>query len=90
MKKKTAEFVDATDLFEGCDKAWDYFCDSDPDCSWGNNNRTLVTADTIFDALHDFDGDVEDEEEEELGRQIDTVLERVKELGDDFYVDLEN
>lgn len=86
MKRRTAEYVEATDLFEGCNLAWESFCDGDPDCSWGNNNRTLVTADTIFDVLNEVDV----EEGMELKRQIDIVLDRIGTLGDDFYVDLEN
>jgi hypothetical protein len=79
-KIKTVNFVDATDVFDGCRTAWSLFLEAGPDCSFGNNNRTLVTADTIIDALHECDEHPE----------VDTVLERLNELGEDFYVDLEN
>lgn len=78
MKKLTAEFVEASEVFNGIPLAWEEFANSDPDCSWGNNNRTLVLPDVIIDAL---------EESEEP--QVAVAMKRLSELGD-TYVDLEN
>jgi hypothetical protein len=43
------QYVLASDLFEGLPKLWDRFCQSEPAFSWGDNNRSLVTAESILD-----------------------------------------
>ena len=95
MKFKTVEFVEQSDLFENCRLAWNAFVDSDPKCSWGGNNRTLIKASYIFSILDMYDYDEDEKDYEKLKNQIQTVLERI-ELSFranpliDFYVDLEN
>ena len=96
MRIVTTSFVEASDLFENCLEAWDVFCNSDPNCSWGDNNRTLINASYIGSVLEDYD--VDEDSSPDLSEQISTVLKRIKETGgqlqdgsnDDFYVDLEN
>ena len=83
MKRHTCEFVQASDVFKECHHAMEAFAESDPPCSWGENNRSLVTPEVIINALKEIDAeDVQDE--------VDTVLERLKALPTDLYIDLEN
>lgn len=84
MKKETCEFVRASEVFSGCRKAWDAFCQSEPECTWGSNNRSLVTPDVIITALESCCP-----EEEEDQPEIETVIARLEGLGQ-TYVDLEN
>lgn len=79
------EFVEASDVFKDCQEAWTCFADSEPDCSWGNNNRTMVTPNTIIESLEE----AHFEDEPNLEKEIDVVIKRLKELGQ-MYVDLEN
>ena len=82
MIKQTCVFVEASNVFKDLPLAWNCFSESEPDCSWGDNNRTMVTPDTIIDALENADCDgCEDE--------VASVIERLKSLGE-TYVDLEN
>ena len=82
MAINTCQFVLASELFSGFEALWDEVTDSAPDASWGSNNRSLVTTDAIIDHL-DACGEV-DEDDLEMLRQ------RVAELGEGLYVDLEN
>lgn len=84
---KTTVFVEASDLFKNCRGAWNAFTISEPNCSWGDNNRTLINASYIASVLEQYDSE---DDGEEVARQIQTVQDRIKELKDDFYVDLEN
>lgn len=82
---QTCQYVEASYVFKDCPLAWDVFSNGEPDCSWGDNNRTLVTPDLIFNLL--------DERSAENGKrakaQIKTVLKRLVKLGQ-TYIDLEN
>jgi hypothetical protein len=51
MKINSCAFVAASEVFDECPLAWNLFCNSDPNCSWGDNNRTLVTGDVIRSVL---------------------------------------
>ena len=84
---KTTDFVEASDLFDNCRGAWNAFTTSEPNCSWGDNNRTLINASYIASVLEQYDSE---DDAEEVARQIQSVQDRIKELKDDFYVDLEN
>lgn len=81
----TCQFVESSEVFKDCHNAMEVFSECDPDCSWGNNNRTLVTPDTIINALEDAYID-----EASVATEIDTVLARLRELDPTMYVDLEN
>jgi hypothetical protein len=85
MNIQTCKFVSASEIFKGLDRAWDVFINSDPQCTWGDNNRSLVTADVIVDAIEQSDID-----EGEQDRQVNAVLEKLKEIPQDVYVDLES
>jgi hypothetical protein len=69
-------------LFDGLDNLLDEFCNNSPPFSWGDNNRTLVTAEAIIDYL---DGcGVENADE------LDILRQRINAIGFQMYVDLEN
>jgi hypothetical protein len=87
MKRQTCEFVSATDVFENCPLAWDVFSNSDPDCTWGDNNRSMVTPDVIYTQLDDIYDD--DDEQSEVARQVKLVKLRLHDLGQ-TYIDLES
>lgn len=83
---KNVDFVEMSDLFEGCQGAWMVFSNSDPNCSWGDNNRTFINASYIASIISGYEDD-----DEEIKKQIETVLKRIAETSPtDFYVDLEN
>lgn len=82
---KTCSFIDASDLFIGCPDAWQMFIDSDPPVSWGDANRTLVSPEFMTFVLEDCFSD-----DNQIARQIDLVLNKVKNLDFTTYIDLEN
>jgi hypothetical protein len=84
MKRQTCEFVSVSDVFKGCKMAWNAFANSDPDCTWGDNNRSLVTPDVIYNQLDDYSADTKEEQ-----RQISIVKKRLTKLGQ-TYIDLES
>lgn len=81
---KTCKFVEATSVFKDCPLAWDLFVNGDPPCTWGDNNRSLVTPDVIANFLEDAEFDVKAED------QVNTVVARLDNLEDNTYIDLEN
>ena len=85
MKTQTCQFVSASEVFRGHALAWDLFVNSDPRCTWGENNRSMVTPDVIVDALEDSEPD-----EGKEGNQVAQVIERLKNIPEGVYVDLEN
>jgi hypothetical protein len=85
MNIKTCQYVEASEIFKGYGLAWDVFINSDPDCSWGDNNRSLVSVDVIIDNLENTDFDSGNEQ-----RQVEQVIKILKSIPLDVYVDLEN
>lgn len=85
MKTQTCQFIEGTEVFKDQRLAWNAFVESNPNCTWGDNNRTLVTPDVIIDSLEltDFDEGIEK-------KQAEVVLERLKSIPEGVYVDLEN
>ena len=72
--------------------SWNLFCNSDPNCSWGDNNRTLITGDVIRGVLELLDLPESSEKWTEEQRQVEKVFTRLDllfTLGD-LYIDLEN
>ena len=51
MTTEHAAYVSASDLFAGFPEAWELFSGSDPDCCWGDNALTLVSAGTVLGNL---------------------------------------
>lgn len=82
MTTHTCQYVNASDLFKGLANLWEEFSNSNPDFSWGGNNRTLVDPKAILDHL--------DNRVIENGPQMETLRHRIVGLPDDVYVDLEN
>lgn len=85
MIVKSCKFVEASSIFKNYGLAWDVFINSDPKCTWGDNNRSMVTPDVIIDALENSDLNVGNEES-----QVRFVVERLKNIEPNTYVDLEN
>lgn len=85
MNIKTCQYVEASEVFKGFGLAWDVFINSDPPCTWGDNNRSMVTTDVIIDALENSDMNVGSE-----SRQVEQVVKILESLPQDMYVDLEN
>jgi hypothetical protein len=84
MIVKSCKFVEATNVFKDCPLAWDLFVNADPSCTWGDNNRSMVTPDVIFNCLEEVDMDSKSEP------QVELVIKRLNDLQDNVYVDLEN
>ncbi len=77
-------FVNASSLFLGCDLAFDYFCNSSPQCSWGDNRYSLISPQTIRDSLvHDYEGS-------DLAHQISKVERRICALPPGVCINLED
>lgn len=73
------EFVFASDLFKNHKTLWREFCESSPPFSWGDNNRSLVTIDSILNHLA------------YVGiAHSDRFINRCNQIGLQMYVDLEN
>jgi len=92
MKIQTCAFVAASEVFDECLLVWNLFCNSDPNCSWGDNNRTLITGDVIRGVLELLDLPESSEKWTEEQRQVEKVFTRLDllfTLGD-LYIDLEN
>jgi hypothetical protein len=85
MNIKTCRYVEASEIFKGFGLAMDVFINSDPDCSWGDNNRSMVTADVIINALEESDLNVGNE-----AKQVEQVIKILDSLEPDVYIDLEN
>lgn len=79
----TLKYVQSSDVFFGYSGVCEDFSNSEPDCTWGNNNFSLVTPQTIIDALEGLD-----EPTDEEGTEV--VIERLKSIPEGVYVDLEN
>lgn len=82
---KTCQYVEASEIFKGFGLAWGVFINSDPSCTWGDNNRSMVTPDVLIDALERSDLNV-GSEQKQVGQVIATLLA----LSTDMYIDLEN
>lgn len=85
MKTQTCQFVTASEVFKGYGLAWDVFINCEPRCTWGDNNRSLVTPDVVIDALEDSEPDAGKQEQ-----QVAQVVERLKKIPEGVYIDLEN
>ena len=84
MKIQTCKYVSASEIFKDLGLAWDVFINSDPQCTWGDNNRSLVTGDVIINALEQSDIDAKQ------GLQVARVCKRLDSLEPEVYVDLES
>lgn len=85
MKVKTCNFIEASEVFDGFGLAWDVFINSDPNCTWGDNNRSMVTPDVLIDAMENSDLNVGQEQ-----RQVEQVVKILQSLPQNTYIDLEN
>ena len=83
MTRGTCEYYCASDVFKDLPLAFDALSNTSR-FTWGDNNRSLVTASRIYDALDDMTGPDDPE-----ASQVEEALKRLKDLGE-AYVDLEN
>ena len=86
MRKQTCKFVPASTAFEGMDWAWNELNEQDLPFSFGDNNRTLVTASRIAAELQKLEGSYSSVEDD---KRLDAAIQRLRELGG-TYIDLEN
>jgi hypothetical protein len=84
MKVQSCSFVSSSEVFEGLPLAQEIFANSEPECSWGGNNRSLITPDVIRSALDDADKDTPAER-----KQVKEAVKRLVSLGE-TYIDLES
>ena len=82
---QTCQFVNCSDLFDGLSELLDKMCETDLPFTWGDNNRSMVTASTIIRVLNDIVEDPDDVQLIELKARIDLLPEK-----HDTYVDMEN
>lgn len=79
IKTHTCKFVLSSDLFRGYGKLSSQLSESEPDFTWGSNNRSLVTVEVLLNHL---DG---------VGVEYSKKFaQRCREIGLQTYVDLEN
>ena len=91
MKIMQASFVFASELFKDCDKAWCGFVEESSDCSWGDNEHSLVMCKTIALTLKNMiESAGDDPSQSILVADIERVLGRISLLPDGTLIDLEN
>ena len=85
IKLETCKFVCGTAIIpeKWCDWFWGLFS-GDCDFSWGDNNRTFITAARFLDRCKECG--LEDEVPQ---KEVDKFMEMLKDLGQ-TYIDLEN
>lgn len=89
MKKQTLEYIELSDLVPESWRDWFYgLISEDAPFSWGDNNRTLVTALRLHDHVYDRI-DVAIEDGVITQEDADKFLKMVEELKQ-TYIDLEN
>ena len=79
MKIEHCVFVCGSELFRGHNEVWTAFIESDPDCTFGSNNRSLVCRDFLLTTLDQLDA-----------KGMDSVRKRLERLPAEVYIDLEN
>lgn len=79
MNIQTCSFVPVSEVFNGSRKTAKFFSAGEYDFTWGANNRSLITKERLLEAIESLE-------------DVDTtkVVERIKSLPDDVYIDLEN
>ena len=82
MKIQSCKFVSCSDLFKGLTELWEDFASSDPDFSWGNNNRTMIDPLAITGHMSNVGLDAH--------LQFKTLCKRINELPRSVYVDMES
>ena len=85
MKHHTAEFVLASDIFADYPEVWENW-QYQSDHTFGNNNRSLVTPDSVLAVLKATDHDQDGWELIEARLNVIVAQAKNKEL----YIDLEN
>lgn len=94
----SSEYVNATELFKNCNRALAAFAYAilhkkiEFDCSWGNNQKTLIDSELIANALTKIDRSKreDDPEVELLDLEVLLVLDRIDKMPNNVYVNLED
>lgn len=93
MTVETARFVLMSDVFFGNNIAKNLFEESEHEFTWGDANRTLITPQKLIADLTSvtkaLEEDAELEEDGEIG-ECNNVIEILRSIPEDVYVDLEN
>jgi hypothetical protein len=84
MNIKTCRYVGASEIFKGLSLAWEVFCNSNADCTWGDNNRSMVTADVIINAIE------KNDMTEAEAIEVEKAYKILDSLDPEVYVDLES
>ena len=84
MNVRTLSYVSASEVFDDCDAMWEWFVESEPDFSWGNNSYSLVSVNELRDALE------EAADDDELAAQWQIVSQRLDSVPETVYIDLES
>jgi hypothetical protein len=82
---RTCTFVEASAVFAGCTLAWQAFAAAEPDYSWGNNVRSLVSPDGLSASLEEVDASLL-----QVRTEVATVIARLKVMDPSLLIDLEN
>ena len=82
---ETVKFVRFSELLKGLNALRQQFSDSEPPFSWGDNNRSLVTAEAIMDSIDGSSAEFTASQVEALRKRINKLPEKGQ-----MYVDLEN
>lgn len=82
----TCKYIKASDLFKDCEYAFTAFADSSPDCSWGDNDKTMIPASLIKKSLDMMVGYSDDQ----CDKEIETLMERLDWIPSNVYIDLES
>lgn len=91
-KIKSCSFIELSDIVPAEWRDWFYTAISEnAPFSWGDNNRTLVTASSLYDHIDDalFDAEEVHDEEGENTKEYNQFLSMLAGLGE-TYIDLEN
>lgn len=82
----TCKYIKSSDLFKDCELALIAFSDSSPDCSWGDNDKTMVVARLIQQSLESMKG----YSDKQCDDEIEIVMERLDSIPSNMYIDLES
>ena len=83
---ETCQFVPASQIKKGLDRAWQALIESQPPFTWGDNNRSLVSIDDLRRQMEQLSDDGAG-----AMSQIKKFIARLDAISDSVpYVDLEN
>jgi hypothetical protein len=87
MNVETCQYIRASRIFKSHPEVYDVFCGASPDCSWGDNEMTMVTADFVSRTLESQMPFIDDNT---LQKKCDYVLKKLDSVPSNVYIDLES